>query len=560
MSSVEAIAEWAVSVGPGDIPDTVDELARAQRRSVLGSIAASSGAPSSSWRRILDAIASWCDDGPAPLVATGRQVSVDDALYAASSASMALDFDDYVCFGHSGHSAVLVPVLLAAETHSSGREQLTAQIVANEVAGRLGAACLIGPQNGQMWTFIHAAGAALSAGRLIGLDRHQMAHALAIALSMPARVSVPGFMAPDTKLLGAAEPSTAGLRAARLAAAGVSGPLDVLDRDDGFFAAFADVPLRRFLGGLGQGWVTHTLSVKIYPGCAYLDTMLDALHDLDLGPLPGDAIRSVAVEATALTTAMDGLSAPSLDASGPSPVTVSFSVPWTAAAALVAGELTPRQFDDAWLTEHHQELSSVASRVSLRHGWRLTKTTVSAFRALLPLRPVMADIGIVGLCRAVGRARIHACGRSTLFEPSRMDWSRLTSSRWHASQSVWRAPSRVPRASARRARQARLHVGEVWAPDALAELTMAFPARVRVDLADGRQVAACSVVARGAAGHPTYGPHQAARDKLAMWGPMLWATSTGAIDAAIERDADQLFELLGARAQDSPATGSAHVR
>ncbi|MDA8071669.1 MAG: hypothetical protein M0Z82_08710 [Actinomycetota bacterium] len=45
---------------------------------------------------------------------------------------MALDFDDYFRFGHSGHSAVLVPPLLAAETRSCGPDQLTVQIVANE--------------------------------------------------------------------------------------------------------------------------------------------------------------------------------------------------------------------------------------------------------------------------------------------------------------------------------------------------------------------------------------------------------------------------------------------
>src|SRR5579884_1877515 len=227
MTTVERIAEWAVTLDREQVPSEVFDLARAQRRSVLGAVAASSA--DGAWRRVLEAVESWAAAGPAPLVGRPQLVRVEDALYAATAASVALDFDDYLCFGHTGHSAVLVPVLLAAETASSGAEQLTAQVIANEIEGRLGAACLIGPQNGQLWSFIHAAGAAVAAGRLLGLAARQMAHALAIALYQPARATVPGFMAPDSKLLTAAEPSQAGLQAARLASKGVTGPLDALD-------------------------------------------------------------------------------------------------------------------------------------------------------------------------------------------------------------------------------------------------------------------------------------------------------------------------------------------
>src|SRR6266566_4810844 len=99
----------------------------------------------------------------APMPPADKRVGVDDALYALTALSMALDFDDYVSFGHTGHSGVLVPLLLAADTGASGPDQLLGQVVANEVEARLGGACLIGPQNGQLWSFIHAAGGAVAA-------------------------------------------------------------------------------------------------------------------------------------------------------------------------------------------------------------------------------------------------------------------------------------------------------------------------------------------------------------------------------------------------------------
>ncbi len=204
---------------------------------------------------MLSAVEGWGHDGPVALVGTERRVSVDDAIYGAAALSMALDFDDYVCFGHTGHSGVLVSLLLAASTSSPAAEQLVAQTIANEVEARLGGACLVGPLNGQLWSFIHVAGAALAAGRLLGLDASRMAHALAIALYQAPRATVPGFMAPDSKLLTAAEPTAAGVRAARLAAAGVTGPLDTLEHAEGFLTAFADAPLPGMLGGLGEGWL-----------------------------------------------------------------------------------------------------------------------------------------------------------------------------------------------------------------------------------------------------------------------------------------------------------------
>src|SRR5205823_5615671 len=242
------------------VPDDVVALCRDQRRSVLAGVAASSADGAA--RRIVAAVGDWSAEGSLPLPGTDKRVGVDDALYGMTAMSMALDFDDYVSFGHTGHSSVLVPVLLAADTGTPGPDQLLAQVAANEVEARLGGACLIGPQNGQLWSFIHTAGAALAAGRLLELDATRLGHALAIALYQPPRATVPGFMAPDSKLLTAAEPTLAGVRAARLAAAGVSGPVDTIEHREGFLSAFADAPLPGMLGGLGRGWATRTLCVK----------------------------------------------------------------------------------------------------------------------------------------------------------------------------------------------------------------------------------------------------------------------------------------------------------
>jgi 2-methylcitrate dehydratase PrpD len=413
-------------------------------------------------------------------------------------------------------------MLLAAETGASGGDQLVAQVVANEVAARLGGACLIGPLNGQLWSFIHVAGTALAAGRLLGLDQRQLAHALALSLYQPPRPTVPGFMAPDSKLLTAAEPAVAGLRAARLAGAGVTGPLDALDSPEGFFSAFSYAPLPGLFGGLGEGWATKTLCVKPYPGCAYVDTILDALFALEL-PTAVD-VAHVEVDASLLTIGMDALSRPYAATGPPSPVNVNFSVPWNVAIAVVAGELTPSQANEDWLGAHHDELAAVASRVSLTHDWSLTAAASEQFARVLPPRAVVADAGRGRFVRALRQVRAT--------HPSMI--SGIGDLR--GAQVFLRSPRGLAGAAGRR---------RFWDPDALTRFAMTFPARVRVHTRGGEVLTAEASVPRGGAGHPTEGSDSVSRTKLATWGPQAWGEAgTAAIAEGIDTDADDLWSRL----------------
>ena len=517
-TTVERIAGWAAELTAADVPAEVADLCRSQRRSVLGAMSASTGDAAA--QRVLAGVEAWADDGPISVPGLGRGVGVDDAIYAGTVLSIALDFDDYMCFGHTGHSSVLVPMLFAAETGSSGRDQLVAQVVANEVEARLGGACLIGPLNGQLWSFIHAAGAALAAGRLLGLHAGRLAHALAIALYQAPRPTVPGFMAPDSKLLTAADPTITGLRAARLAGAGVTGPLDVLDHPQGFLDAFAYSPLPAVLGGLGEGWATRTLSVKRYPGCAYVDTTVDAL--LELGPIDSDEVASVAVDASVLTCEMDSLSSRYGTEGPPTPVTVNFSIAWNVAATVLAGQLTPAETNESWLAERHGELAPLAGRVSLRHDWELTLRTAGAMAPLLPPRALVSGTARGGLLGGIRKVRKEHGGLQ-------LDVGLLRSLRAVDTSAARRAAGR----------------GRLWDPEALDAFQMTFPARVRMRMHDGGELAAETDVPMGGAGNRTATPELVSREKLAAWGPLAWgAERTDAIAKAVDTDADDLWRHL----------------
>jgi 2-methylcitrate dehydratase PrpD len=492
---IERLAEWAAGLTVDDVPPRVLETARAQRRAVLAGVAASAS------------------DAASQRVAAGTP----DPLTRAVARSIALDFDDYLCFAHTGHSAVLVALAEGARAGADGTDQLLAQVAANEVAGRLGGACLLGPLNGQLWSFVHAAGAAVAAGRLLGLDARRLAHALALALWQAPHPTVPGFMAPDSKLLTAAEPAGMGVRAAALAACGVTGPLDLLDHPDGFLAVFAAAPLPGMLEGLGEAWATDTLSIKPYPGCAYVDTTVDALGQL--GALDPDAVASITVDAGILTCGMDALSSRYGGlARPPTPVTVTFSIPWTVAVAVVAGRLTPYEVNEEWLAKHADQLRDVASRVRLRHDPALTERTGRAFAGLVPLAAVARDAGAAGLARAARLNRRHA---PTVAGPRA------------AARDLVRLVTGLPRL----AREARSLPRRYWDPEATVSFVMTFPARVTVRTRDGAELTAEADTPRGGAGNAVAGPDAVSRERAATWLP------DGTVEA-IARDDPRLWDAV----------------
>lgn len=504
-TTVERLAGWAAELTIDDVPERVLALCRAQRRSVLSGIAASTDDAAAS--TAVASIALRGGKGDAVLAGADATVSVLDAVYGASIRSIALDFDDYACFGHTGHSSVVVPLVLGLDQGRApgDADVVIAQVVANEIGLRLGGACLIGPLNGQLWSFVHAAGAALAAGRLLDLDPHRMAHALALALWQAPRPTVPGFMGSDAKLFTAAEPTVVGVRAAHFAADGVAGPLDILDHPHGFLDAFAHTPLPSVLGGLGDGWATETLSIKPYPGCAYIDTTVEAL--LSLGDVDPTSIERVDVEAGMLTTGMDALSTEYADREPPSPITVNFSIPWNVAIAIVAGRLTPAETSTAWMGAHHAQLADLANRVVLRHDWSLTARSAESFAPLLPPGALRDGVGTGALVRGMASVRgdhpSFGLGLSGMRDA-------LRSLRTDRRSVAWRG-------------------GQLWDPEALAGFQMRFPARVRLTQRDGRVHEAEVDLPRGAAGHVD-GPAAVADERWSAWSDLVPAAWQPAAD------------------------------
>lgn len=345
MTICEEIGRWAAGLRLEHLPASVRERAELQAMSIAAGRAAGESAA-------------------APFAAVAPDGPVGE-IYRSAAASIAHDWDDYLFMGHTGHSAVPAAAAFAPDPERG----LLAQVAANEVAGRLGAALFLGPHNGQFWASIHCASAAVAASIGLGLDAERTAHALAIALYQPPYGMWPGFMGPKSKLLTAAEPAAVGARAALLAAEGIDGALDVIEHPRGVLASLSFAPRPAMFGGLGRVWLTDTLAYKRLPGCAYLQSVGEAT--LAAGVV-ADEVAGVEIEAGWLTCEMEELGR----GSDLTPVRVNFSATLTVAIALIAGRLTPAELEPTWLAANGAEIRALAARITLRHDPGLTALTL----------------------------------------------------------------------------------------------------------------------------------------------------------------------------------------
>jgi hypothetical protein len=372
----EEIGAWAAGLRLEDLPASVRERAELQSLCIAAGRAAGEGAA-------------------APFAAVAPEGPVGE-VYRSAAASIAHDWDDYLFMGHTGHSAVP-----AAAAFADGPARATlAQVAANEVAGRLGAALFLGPHNGQFWASIHCASAAVAAAVGLGLDAPRTAQALAIGLYQPPYGMWPGFMGPQSKLLTAAEPAAVGARAGLLAADGVSGALDVIEHPRGVLASLSFAPRPATFGALGRVWLTDTLAFKRLPGCAYLQSVAEAALASGVAP---SQVESVEIEAGWLTCEMEELGR----GADLTPIRVNFSATLSAAIALLAGRLTPAELEPAWLAEHEAEVRALAARIHLTHEPALTAKTLRGtleagaspdlgIRDLLQIRRRLADANMDG--------------------------------------------------------------------------------------------------------------------------------------------------------------------
>lgn len=280
MDELNDVAQFVCELTEGDLPEGALEAAKAPVIDCLGVTVAGLEDPAS---RI---VAEWVDSmqgAPRSSVFFKfLKTSPPWAALANGTAAHALDYDD-VSFSMMGHPSVtLVPAIIAlAEAESlSGKECLLAYVAGLEVMSKVGLALggnsyLIG---WHQTSTLGALGATASCGKLLGLNREQLAHALGIACSLANGIRANfGTM---TKPLHAGMAAMNGVMAAQLASRGFTSNPDSLFGENGFAGAFSADTERcgELKAALGNPYeiLVPGLSFKPYPCCRGPQGAIDA--------------------------------------------------------------------------------------------------------------------------------------------------------------------------------------------------------------------------------------------------------------------------------------------
>lgn len=308
----------------------------------------------------------------AAVIGSGGLIGAPAAGLANGTLVHALDFDDTHAGGLIHATAVVLPAAFAVgqEYRSSGREVLEAVVVGLEVACRVAAAA---PHR------FHARGlhatmasgvfsSAAVAARLSGLSADQTTSALGIAGSQAGGLLAFLGTGASTKQLHPGMASHAGILAARLAAAGATGPETVFDGPHGVYDALVggEADATSIVRDLGRNWQAERIGIKPYPVCQLSHATLDAVADARLRhAFAADQI--LALEADVHPDSAGVVCDDSRDLARPSSdYAAKFSLPWCVASQLVDGGLGL----DAFVEERRTrtEVEDLARRVS----WRLT--------------------------------------------------------------------------------------------------------------------------------------------------------------------------------------------
>ncbi|HET9670900.1 MAG TPA: MmgE/PrpD family protein [Casimicrobiaceae bacterium] len=363
------LADFVCTLGFDDIPPPVVDRARRHLLDTLG--VAIRGRSHSNARSALRGAQAL--DGAVGRIRVWGSEATLAAPYAALAngvASHALDFDDTHTDSIVHGSAIIAPVVLALgeARDASGRDLLSAFVAGWEVAARIGLASrgTFHARGFHTTSIAGVFGAAAAAARLLALPAGAAAHAIGLAGSQASGINEYLSNSSSAKSLHTGWSAHAGIVAATLAKAGMTGPASVFEGRDGLMRTHGErdqMDVAALTANLGTRWETARISIKPYPCCHFAHAFVDCI-----GALKERGVRSddvIAVECVVPVTQIPLICEPAAQKAAPAtPYAAKFSLPFLLASRIVDGSIGHATFDARNLTR--RDLASFASRVTYR--------------------------------------------------------------------------------------------------------------------------------------------------------------------------------------------------
>ncbi len=351
MEETKRLAAFCTAITLDDLPGTVVQKAKLCILDCMANVYGSLELDAVS--RVVEYVRSLGGPEVATALACGFKTGIHHAAFLNGVTAEAIEAQDGLRFGGNHAGTAVIPAALAVAEASGlgGREVIEAVVAGYETANRVAASVHPGHTlsgflpTGTCGTF----GAACAAARLMGLDEEGMLNALGnagyvVPLSMAEQL-MGGF---TVKIVQGGQAASAGLTAAGLARAGVTGAPHVLEgsRLNGGFAQITvdgEPALERITDRLGEHYTLMDVYFKPYTACRHTHGAAQAVLEIAReNALDPQDIEGVDVHTYGIALLAVGKEIAEKD----SFVNAQFSIPYVVSACLLDRALGPRQLTE----------------------------------------------------------------------------------------------------------------------------------------------------------------------------------------------------------------------
>ncbi len=330
------------------------------------------GAPLAGIQPVFDYVDRYAPRGSCTVIGSAHRLDAEFAGLVNATSGSACEIDDYAVrpLTHPGCEAIPAAIAVAEEIDATGLDLLRSIVLGLETAIRIGLVTM--PSMIRDRGFHHSGAhavlaSAAAAGTLIKLPRAEQTAAFSIAVSHASGTTEYVHSGGEVKRLHAGLGAMGGIRAARLAALGLTAPPTILEGDRGFFQAFCETwEPDLLLAEWGQVWeFDRHAAIKPYFCLGGIHPFIDAVRQLRKDhEFSAADVDSVVLGAGPLIIRQAG-------ATGPDPRTflsAQFSAEFSVAMQIVSGgnrlsdyqRLEQNSFDD-------HEILRIARNTKLEH-------------------------------------------------------------------------------------------------------------------------------------------------------------------------------------------------
>lgn len=279
---------------------------------------------------------------PARIIGTRQETSMDLAAFANTALIRYLDCNDAYAARGTGHPSDMIPgVLAAAGAHkANGQAVITAITAAYEAFCRMADQLPLKTWDQGVYVAI---GAACGAGKILGLDRAALGHAISIAIttSVPLRATRIGELS-MWKGCATAAAVRIGLFAAELAAERMTGPDKPFEGQEGLWHNLGvEAPKWQAFGGGAEPFRITATSFKAYPSVIHTQGPIGLVLELR------QKVAAAEIDSAQVATYGEAVQRTATEAEKWDPETretADHSMPYLVAAAWRDGEVTPATF------------------------------------------------------------------------------------------------------------------------------------------------------------------------------------------------------------------------